>query len=89
MAVEVRDTWLAGTRRRPAWTTPPCSSRWRASTPDFALINHARWDGNLALLMGRQRPKKTFRSYVLANLKANRMAAMPVLCRPACGPCSA
>ena len=32
-AVEVWDTWLAGTRRRPAWTTPPCSSRWRASTP--------------------------------------------------------
>jgi len=33
VAVEVGDTWLAGTRRRPAWTTPPCSSRWRASTP--------------------------------------------------------
>jgi hypothetical protein len=33
--------------------------------------------------MARQLPEKTFRSYVLVNLKANRMAAMPVLCRPA------
>jgi hypothetical protein len=49
------------------------------------LINHARGgpDGNLALFMARQLPKKSFRSYVLVNLKANRMAAMPVLCRPA------
>jgi hypothetical protein len=56
---------------------------------DYVLINHARWDGNLASFMARQLPKKSFRSYVLVNLKANRMAAMPVLCRLACRPCSA
>jgi hypothetical protein len=31
--------------------------------------------------MARQLPKKTFRSYMLANLKANHVAAMPVLYR--------
>ena len=37
------------------------------------------WDGNLLLLMARQLPKKSFRSHVLANLKAHHLAAMPVL----------
>jgi hypothetical protein len=45
------------------------------------LINHARWDGSLAAFAARQLPKKTFRSYLLANLKANHVAAMPVLYR--------
>jgi hypothetical protein len=49
---------------------------------DYVLINHARWDGNLALFMARPLPEKTFRSYVLVNLKANRMAATPVLLPP-------
>jgi hypothetical protein len=31
--------------------------------------------------MARRLPKKTFRSYMLANLKANRLAAMPVIYR--------
>lgn len=48
---------------------------------DYVLINHARWDGSLPSFMARQLPKKTFRSYLLANLKANHMAAMPVLYR--------
>src|SRR5215468_8677243 len=48
---------------------------------DYVLINHARWDGSLAAFMARQLPKKTFRSYMLANLKANHVAAMPVLYR--------
>ncbi len=48
---------------------------------DYILINHARWDGNLAAFAARQLPKKTFRSYMLANLKANHVAAMPVLYR--------
>jgi len=48
---------------------------------DYVLINHARWEGSLAMFIARQLPKKTFRSYLLANLKANRMAAMPVLYR--------
>jgi hypothetical protein len=48
---------------------------------DYVLINHARWDGSLAAFAARQLPKKTFRSYLLANLKANHVAAMPVLYR--------
>lgn len=47
---------------------------------DYVLIKHARRDGNLALFMARQLPKKSFRSYVPVNLKANRMAAMAVPC---------
>jgi hypothetical protein len=48
---------------------------------DYVLINHARWDGSLPLFAARQLPKKTFRSYMLANLKAHHLAAMPVLYR--------
>ena len=48
---------------------------------DYVLINHARWDGNLLLFMARQLPKKSFRSYTLANLEAHHLAAMPVLYR--------
>jgi hypothetical protein len=48
---------------------------------DYVLINHARWDGSLPAFMARQLPKKTFRSYLLANLKANHVTAMPVLYR--------
>jgi hypothetical protein len=48
---------------------------------DYVIINHARWDGSLPLFMARQLPKKTFRSYMLANLKANHLAAMPVMYR--------
>lgn len=48
---------------------------------DYVLINHARWDGNLPLFVARQLPKKSFRGYVLANLKAHRMVSMPVLYR--------
>jgi hypothetical protein len=48
---------------------------------DYVLINHARWDGSLPVFAARQLPKKTFRSYMLANLKANHVAAMPVLYR--------
>jgi hypothetical protein len=48
---------------------------------DYVVINHARWDGSLPLFMARQLPKKTFRSYLLANLKANHLAAMPVMYR--------
>lgn len=50
-------------------------------TSDYVLINHARWDGNLPLFMARQLPKKSFRSYMLANLKAHHITAMPVLYR--------
>jgi hypothetical protein len=48
---------------------------------DYVMINHARWDHSLPLFMARQLPKKTFRSYMLANLTAHHLAAMPVLYR--------
>lgn len=48
---------------------------------DYVLVNHARWDGSLPMFAARQLPKKTFRSYMLANLKANHVVAMPVLYR--------
>jgi hypothetical protein len=48
---------------------------------DYVMINHARWDHSLPLFMARQLPKKTFRSYMLANLRAHHLTAMPVLYR--------
>lgn len=48
---------------------------------NYVMINHARWDHSLPLFMARQLPKKTFRSYMLANLTAHHLAAMPVLYR--------
>ena len=48
---------------------------------DYVMINHARGDGSLPVFMARQLPKRTFRSYMLANLKAHHLAAMPVLYR--------
>lgn len=48
---------------------------------DYVLINHARWDGSLPMFIARQLPKKSFRSYMLANLKAHHLAAMPVVYR--------
>jgi hypothetical protein len=46
---------------------------------DFVFVNHARWDHGLAWVMLKQLSKRTFRSYVLASLRANRTTAMPVL----------
>ena len=48
---------------------------------DYVMINHARWDGSLALFLARHLPKKTFRSYLLANQAAHHLAATPVLYR--------
>jgi len=45
------------------------------------MINHARWDHSLPVFMARQLPKRTFRSYMLANLRAHHLSAMPVLYR--------
>lgn len=47
----------------------------------YAAINHARWDGSPPRLAWRQASKKSFRGYVLDNLRANRVTAMPVLYR--------
>jgi hypothetical protein len=48
---------------------------------DYLMINHARWDHSLPLFMARQLPKRTFRGYMLANLRAHHLSAMPVLYR--------
>jgi hypothetical protein len=48
---------------------------------DYAFVNHARWDMSLARFAVRQFGKRTFYSYVLANLHANRIASMPILYR--------
>jgi hypothetical protein len=48
---------------------------------DFVFVNHARWNHGLAWVMFHQLAKSTFRSYVLANLKANQTEAIPVLYR--------
>jgi len=48
---------------------------------DYVMINHARWDHSLPMFAARQLPKKTFRSYMIANLAAHHLAAMPVLYR--------
>jgi hypothetical protein len=46
---------------------------------DYVFVNHARWDSSLATFMVRQMAKPSFYTYVLANLKANRTGAMPLL----------
>ena len=48
---------------------------------DYVFVNHARWDRSLPRLMLEQFAKPSFRSYVRANLRANRTVAMPVLYR--------
>lgn len=47
---------------------------------DYVCVNHARWE-SLPLFLVRQFAKTSFRTYVLANLKANRTIAMPILYR--------
>lgn len=48
---------------------------------DYVAINHARWDLSLPGFLARQLSKTTFRTYVQANLEANRVGSMPVLYR--------
>ena len=50
---------------------------------DYLIINYAQWDERLPRLLWRQLSKKSFRNYMLANLAANRVGAMPVLYRMA------
>jgi hypothetical protein len=47
----------------------------------YTFVNHARWDESLPRFMWKQLANKSFRSYVLANLDANRVGSMPVLYR--------
>jgi hypothetical protein len=48
---------------------------------DYRIINYAHWDESLPRFLWRQLSKKSFRNYMLANLAANRVGAMPVLYR--------
>ena len=48
---------------------------------DYVFVNHARWDDSLPRFMVRQMAKPSFFTYMLANLRANRTGAMPVLYR--------
>lgn len=48
---------------------------------DYAAINHARLPMSPPRFALRQLAKKSFRNYILANLRANRVGAMPVLYR--------
>ncbi|OFX18714.1 MAG: hypothetical protein A2V77_01185 [Anaeromyxobacter sp. RBG_16_69_14] len=48
---------------------------------DYLAINHARWDQSVPRFMSRQLLKRSFRTFVQANLAANRVGAMPVLYR--------
>jgi len=48
---------------------------------DYLAINHARWDQSAPRFISRQLLKRSFRTFVRANLEANHVGAMPVLYR--------
>jgi hypothetical protein len=48
---------------------------------DFAIVNHARFEGSLAGVAAKQFAKRSFHTYVRANLRANGVVAQPVLYR--------
>jgi hypothetical protein len=47
----------------------------------FAFINHASWDIGLARFISRQLSRRSFRSFVLANLRDNDVGSLPFLYR--------
>ncbi len=49
---------------------------------NYNIINHCRWD-HMRDVLPSLIFKRTFRTYVLANFEANRVAAMPILYRMA------
>lgn len=48
---------------------------------DYAAINHARWDESLPRFLWQQLARRSFWTYVVANLEANCVVAMPALYR--------
>jgi hypothetical protein len=62
-----------------------CGTR-RESRCHYVFVNHARWDDSLPRFLLRQLTKPSFRTYLLANLQANRTRAMPILYRLASPP---
>jgi hypothetical protein len=51
-------------------------------TTPFAFINHASWNMSVARFIARQLSRRSFRSFVIANLRANDIWALPYLYRP-------
>ncbi|HLI41577.1 MAG TPA: hypothetical protein VKV35_08025 [Streptosporangiaceae bacterium] len=48
---------------------------------DYVFVNHARWDMSLPRFAAEQFGKPSFYRFVIANLHANAVAAMPILYR--------
>jgi hypothetical protein len=48
---------------------------------EYSFINEARWDKSLPKYLWEQLSKKSFRTFVLANLNANHVGAMPAFYR--------
>jgi hypothetical protein len=48
----------------------------------FAFVNHASWNVSLARFVSRQMSRRSFRSFVIANLQANNIGSLPFLYRP-------
>jgi hypothetical protein len=48
---------------------------------DYTVINYAHWEIGLLGFLWDQFSKKSFRSYMQANLEVNRTGSMPVLYR--------
>ena len=53
-----------------------------ADNAPFTFVNHASWNVGLARFVARQMTRTTFRSFVIANLSANRMGSLPFLYHP-------
>jgi hypothetical protein len=48
----------------------------------FAFINHAGWDIGMARFAALQVVRRSFRSFVIANMRANEMSSLPYLYHP-------
>jgi hypothetical protein len=46
-----------------------------------AFINHASWNMSLPRFISRQLSRRTFRSFVIANLRGNEIGSLPYLYR--------
>jgi hypothetical protein len=53
----------------------------RIKESEYAIVNWARWDESPIRHFWHQLSKKSFWSYVTANLEANQAGSMPVYCR--------
>lgn len=53
----------------------------RRKGSDYAIVNWARWDESPLRHFWHQLSKKSFWSYVTANLEANHAGSMPIYCR--------